>query len=196
MNAKQNKSRYAFYIIAVVTLVILTLSLTLTLSGAWFTDAVREKNSSKTLAFGTVSVGTVNVQQNVNKLVPGQTIGYGGQGTGGTIEYTGNVSAYYRLTFTATNNFQDKLSFTSNQTLKYVSNGNTVELYGALQANGTIDGGTIQFSPNATNTLQNNTFTLTVKLDIVQAANISSISNTGNMTTVENYRALFNGVAL
>ena len=196
MEEKPKKNVYVFYIIAIVTLIVLTLSLTLTLSGAWFTDSASSGNSSKTLVFGNVSVGTLSVQQNVNKLVPGQTIEYGGQGTGGTIEYTGNVSAYYRLTFTATNNFQDKLSFTSNQTLKYVSNGNTVELYGALQANGTIDGGTIQFSPDATNTLQNKTFTLTVKLDIVQAANISSISNTGNMTTVENYRALFNGVAL
>ena len=175
---------------------LLCLSLTLTVSGAWFTDSSSDtSDNSVSLKFGKVVAGNVNVATGITNLKPGQEIEYSGNGTSGAIEYNGNVAAYYRLSLSATNSMGTYLTFAEKASGQF-QDANYI--YGSVAANGTIPKGTVIFSDSAINSLQGVAFALTVKIELIQEAHINStnVSNTGNMTTLENYQALFNAVTV
>ena len=185
--SKRNSRQIVEIIICIALVLLLSLSLALSITGAWFTNSASATISptSFSFTFGTVTIGSNSVPASVTSLKPGDTIAYGGTTTSNAIVYTGNVSAYYRLKLTADNSdIEDNLSFTSN--------GAKV-IYGELSPNGTgtytISNGTITFSPNATNDLQNVAFNLVVTVDIIQKANLPGTYFDGNGDII--YSSLF-----
>lgn len=200
MQEKENSTKSISNIVLCFALVILlALSLTLSFTGAWFTDSAGTTASEVSLRFGTVSLGTVSVPATVSNIYPGQTIAYNNGTANTAISYTGNVDAYYRVSFNVANvengtldnatltAIKDNLAFTSAQVS---SDGN---IYGKFVVGGnspatTISAGTIKFSDSATNVFQGGkSFELTLKIDVIQAANltetqVTGISNIGSAT--------------
>ena len=193
---KLSKKSIINIIVCLVLAVLLVLSLTLTVSGAWFTDSSSAATQSPVnLRFGTVTAGNVNVATGITTLKPGETIAYSGTGSSSNIQYGGNVDAYYRLSFSATNGFGSYLSFSPAVSGQFQDSN---YIYGKDLANGTIPKGTVKFADTALNSLQGQTFALTVKVELIQAANIgnAAVSGTGTMSTLENYQALFGAIAV
>ena len=207
-----------------ITLIILFASLlTLTMyftfiqkSGAWFTDTDSSSNSAN-LTFGNVSVesGQANLklgtyqtntyvqQSEINNFVPTQTVEYFGTGTNQNINYTGNVDAYYRITFSITNlKNADNTALAPGDTMTTSSiaskfsfaDGSSV-IYGKVEVATAsyIEKGYLEFSSTANNTYTNYKFTLEVKIDLVQAANVSLINNvdTSDGMSPAEYATLF-----
>ncbi len=185
---KLSKSTIFNIVICAVLSLMLVLSLTFSLSGAWFTDSASYSSDDVTFVFGTVQSGPVSVSSNVANLYPGQTITYQGNGTSDAITYTGNVSAYYRVSFAVAkinnedtidiNDIKSKLAFTS---ASVSSDGN---IYGTFKVSGnspvtSIPKGYIQFSANAGNTYQQLAFKVIVTIDVIQAANLTESEVTG-----------------
>ena len=200
MQEKDNSTKSISNIVLCFALaILLALSLTLSFTGAWFTDSAGTTASEVSLRFGTVSLGTVSVPATVNNIYPGQTIAYNNGTADTAISYTGNVDAYYRVSFDVANvengtldsatltAIKDNLAFTSAQVS---SDG---KIYGKFVVGGnspatTIPAGTIKFSDSATNVFQGGkSFELTLKIDVIQAANltetqVTGISNIGSAT--------------
>lgn len=175
-----NKQKIVEIALCVVLVILLSLSLTLSLTGAWFTDSASRSTSGISLRFGTVAIGNNSVESSITTLKPGQTMAYGGTTTNSNITYGGNVNAYYRVKLTVSNNsIAPYMNFTSN---------GTKLIYGELAQSGSITKGTITFSENATNDLQNLTFTVTVDIDVIQKDNLPSSVYDGNTI---NYTRLF-----
>ena len=152
----KKKSISVSSVLCIIFAALLVLSITLSLTGAWFTDTATGNN---TVTFGQVKVGdslTVTVPDNI---VPTQKI------TISDTTYQG-VAAYYRLTISVSNVSGGTASESELNTLLGASTK-----YGSIPASQiastfTIDD--IEISKSTGNKFQNVTCTLTVTLDVIQ----------------------------
>lgn len=183
-------------------------------SGAWFTASDEYEGSSVSLRFGTITLqdniklGDYDTNQyveraSISNIVPTQTIEYFGSASQQNISYTGNVDAYYRITFSITNlkNSDDTAidpeeddMTVSSMTSKFAfANGSSV-LYGriAVDTASYIEKGYLVFSSTANNDYTDYKFTIQVKIDLVQAVNLESIiGSTSSGITASQYETLF-----
>lgn len=182
-------------------------------SGAWFTASDEYEGSSVSLRFGTITLqdniklGDYDTNQyveraSISNIVPTQTIEYFGSASQQNISYTGNVDAYYRITFSITNlKNSDNTDLAPGDTMTTDSisskfsfaNGSSV-LYGriAVETASYIEKGYLVFSSTANNDYTDYKFTIQVKIDVVQAVNLESIiGSTSSGITASQYETLF-----
>lgn len=195
---KQKIDRDWLNIIICFTLaLLLVMSLSLSLSGAWFTDSDTSSGSGTQLRFGSVKVGENPVVVTVSNLMPSQTISYYGSSTSG-IQYSGNVGAYYRISFTVSNikNADTSVSVSTPTvaqlkallTFSGTNKASDGNLYGEVVASGLVPSGTITFAKSADNTYSRLSFNITLKVSVMQSGNIT-LAQSG--TTAEKIKGAF-----
>lgn len=161
---------------------LLAMSLSLSFTGAWFTDIDSATTPTVSLKFGTVKIGENPVVSAVSNIVPTQKITYQ-NASNSNIQYSGDVSAYYKISFSiselknadtnATVSSPTLAQLKSMFTFDATNKANDNNLYGKVVANGTIPKGNITFSQNADNTYKNLSFKITLTIFVLQSDNIS-----------------------
>ena len=219
MNNKIAKNNWINIALIVLFASLLTLTMYFTFiqkTGAWFTDSdsdtrvydltfgnVSLENDQTNLKLGTYVTNTYVQQNQIDNIVPTQTFEYFGTGTNQDIRYTGNVDAYYRITFSVTDlKNADNSALAQNDTMtattiasKFAFADGSDVIYGKIEVatSSIIPKGYLEFSSTADNSFTDYKFTLQVKIDLVQAANVSLINNvdTSDGMSPAEYVALF-----
>ena len=205
--------------ICCLLVVLLIGSLCLTVTGAWFTDSDLYSSDSNTIQFGRVSLtdtiyfdetqstynsSTSTVGKAITYLVPSQNIYYYGKNEtniDSDIHYTGNVAAYYKISFSITDiktaSNQDVTSevATSLRSMFTLNGGDTATTkYGTVAAGGRIPKGYIVFSSTADSSLANLHFNLNMTINVVQQANINIPNVNTSRMNLDDYTTLFNAL--
>ena len=150
--------------------------------------------------------------EQITNLVPTQAIGYRGTGANNNIKYVGDVEAYYRITFWITDatdaeenpipqSSEDEDEMTIEKLESQFSFSNAVGedksvVYGKVSGHSLINKGYLLFNAEADNSYTSISFTIHIKIDCIQANNITNIDgnnvvNPTNGMTREEYDALF-----
>ena len=179
-------------------------------SGAWLVDqntSKKDGGNAPVIKFGSVELGdnidmykTGGDQQSLTipDLQPAESITYIGSTSRGNIQYIGTLKAFYRISYTVNIETNNEHNVTEEElhdafTFANATFADKTVVYGELEPNGYISSGSLIFGTNGDDSMFSGiTFTLTMKIQVVQATNISGEYIHGNnLMTYSQYQDLF-----
>jgi hypothetical protein len=184
MMTKIKTKKSLFIVFAVIMLVI---SLSLNITGAWFTDSAGTGDAGVEIKFGTVKIEEKDITINLpDQLLPNLNI------TFAPINYVGNVNAYYRIFFSIVDGSYTGSSPTLDE-LKDVLKANTVQ-YGTFDVSTTsgttVTPNTINIASTTGNKFQGVSCQYKVTIQVIQQANIPGIES-GSTPTDSQLQTVF-----